>query len=95
MSVPNYGATTTGSSDPRTELSENYHWKLPYGEHLLDVSLTIHKVVPGVNFDIGQILRHDDEIVFSNGSTCPDHLSIEMQPDFTIIIRYRDTECQF
>lgn len=96
MSVPNYGArTSANTANPRTELSEEYRWRLPHGEHTLDVSCTIQKVITDVNFDIGQILRNDGSIDFASGSRCPLHLQIEFQvDDNTIDLKYRGAECE-
>ncbi len=60
MSVPLFGARTSKSTkNPRTELSERYHWPLPEGENRMKATVTIQKTIPGINFDIGQVLRHD------------------------------------
>ena len=93
MKVPNSGALENGSSNPSAELSELYRWRLPSGEHTLDVSLTVQKMISGVSFDIGQILRHETDYVYSDGATCSDHLQIELQSDLKILLRYRDPSC--
>ena len=81
MSVPLNGFTTGGSKNPRTEFSEMYHWPLPQGENRMKATLKIQKVIPGVNFDIGQILRDDGSIKYKSGKKCPLHVQIEYQTD--------------
>jgi len=96
MSVPLNGATTGGSKNPRMELSEMYHWPLPEGDNKMKATVTIQKVIPGVNFDLGQILRHDQKVVYKSGKKCPLHVQIEYQTDAQkIYLKSRGAECKY
>ena len=95
MSVPLYGArTSTNTKNPRMELSEQYHWPLTEGNNRLEATVKIQKTIPGVNFDIAQILRHDRNIKFASGKRCPLHVQVEYQTDSNKIkLWWRAAEC--
>jgi hypothetical protein len=97
MAVPLYGARTSkNTKNPRMELSETYHWPLPEGTNIMKASVTIKKTVPGVNFDLGQILRHDRKIKFKSGKRCPLHVQIEYQEKWNkIYLKSRGAECKY
>ena len=81
MSVPLNGKTTSGAKNPRTELSQKYHWPISSSNESITVTLTVIKTIPDVNFDIGQILRETQRRIYSekypNGKKCPLHLMVE------------------
>lgn len=96
MSVPLYGARTGGTKNPRMELSETLHWPLPQGNNRMKVTAKIQKTIPGVNFDLGQILRDDGKIKMASGKKCPLHVQIEYQTDSNkIFLKSRGAECKF
>ena len=96
MSVPLNGKTTGGSKNPRMELSETYHWSLVEGDNRMKATVKIQKVIPGVNFDIGQILRDDGKIKFKSGKRCPLHVQLEYQTNSQkIYLKSRGAECKY
>lgn len=95
MSVPLNGVTTQNGRNPRTELSEMYHWNLVKGVHRLKATVNIQKFIKGVNFDIGQILRDDRKIKFKSGKGCPVHVMLEYQArNNKIYAKSRTAECK-
>ena len=100
MSVPVNGATTSGSKNPRMELSENPNrWSMVEGDHRMKVTVTIQKVIPNVNFDVGQILR-TNKIRMTKGTKigkkCPLHLQVEYQANSNEIhLKHRLADCRF
>lgn len=98
MSVPLWGARTSSkTANPRMELRELNQWPLTSGSHKLKASIKIEKTIPGVNFDLGQILRTNTSMVVhrENGDSkrCAWHAQILYETDLRqITVRARSRE---
>jgi hypothetical protein len=57
MSVPLYGARTSGTNNPRIELRDKTEFNMSYGYHSLTVSFKLVKIISAAKFDLAQILR--------------------------------------
>ena len=83
LSTPLYGARTGGTKSSRTEFSEKKAWPLSHGTHIMRMTMTIKKVIPGVHFHMAQIFRGDPRVkyVSKKGRSCPTHMMMEYNVD--------------
>jgi len=66
------------------------------GENRMDVTFTIAKTIPGVKFEIGQILRVNKKVKYDHGKGCPVHLQVEYYPDTELMaVKTRMENCKF